>query len=474
LEEPLRKGVMFCKLASKVAHTKIKGVFQNPKTEGTCLSNIRKGLEALRKDPDMSQKYILDEKALYSTDKTVLLGLLEDMHRAYDRLPPRQRTQNYHADGPYLGSNPRHIQEEQMTIDFTNFPAAKERDTKTAKSQHQSVQRLKASSQSNSTLSRSPKINLSHPFPTDPQGVSNRMTSPTHETLTTGVSFISSANNTLRTIDVSSPTMHTLSHKISSPNTLKKTPELGAKCQNWMNSSKKSPFSGQKDVRMFTFNQRTSGHVSDFGTGGGYGGRGHGYNLLDDEDLRIAQEVVNEELKMSRMLKTWLVSLGLGQSQKPQDGRSTPGSRSQMNHPMEMGALELEGEHLVAWRDGLLLAELVSKLESKRVAGIERNPKNKPQMLHNIKKTLEALRGKQGVNLRYLFDEESIYAGDGRVIRGLLMDVKKAYKNRKITGSRSFVDLNTSGRMGLNSSKTEISGLGDGFAFGSYDNKVSM
>ena len=31
------------------------------------------------------------------------MGLLEDLHRCFDGLPPRKRGQNYFADGPYLG-----------------------------------------------------------------------------------------------------------------------------------------------------------------------------------------------------------------------------------------------------------------------------------------------------------------------------------------------------------------------------------
>lgn len=33
----------------------------------------------------------------------MILGLLEDLHRCFDGLPPRKRGINYFSDGPYLG-----------------------------------------------------------------------------------------------------------------------------------------------------------------------------------------------------------------------------------------------------------------------------------------------------------------------------------------------------------------------------------
>ena len=34
----------------------------------------------------------------------MILGLFEDIHRAFDGLPPRKRGQTYFDDGPYLGA----------------------------------------------------------------------------------------------------------------------------------------------------------------------------------------------------------------------------------------------------------------------------------------------------------------------------------------------------------------------------------
>jgi hypothetical protein len=49
LETILRNGVLLCSLVEKVFAMKLLGVFKNPKTESTCLQNIRKALDVLRK-----------------------------------------------------------------------------------------------------------------------------------------------------------------------------------------------------------------------------------------------------------------------------------------------------------------------------------------------------------------------------------------------------------------------------------------
>lgn len=47
LEASLRNGILLCTLVSKVFRAKITGIFKDPKTESTCLSNIRKALKVL-------------------------------------------------------------------------------------------------------------------------------------------------------------------------------------------------------------------------------------------------------------------------------------------------------------------------------------------------------------------------------------------------------------------------------------------
>lgn len=49
IENLLRNGVLLCTLVERLFKHKLTGVFKEPRTEVTCLQNIRKSLEVLRK-----------------------------------------------------------------------------------------------------------------------------------------------------------------------------------------------------------------------------------------------------------------------------------------------------------------------------------------------------------------------------------------------------------------------------------------
>lgn len=53
-EHLIRNGTMLCELVSKILKVKILGVFELPKTESTCISNVRKALEVLWREKWMS------------------------------------------------------------------------------------------------------------------------------------------------------------------------------------------------------------------------------------------------------------------------------------------------------------------------------------------------------------------------------------------------------------------------------------
>lgn len=58
-------------------------------------------------------------KEILDADSGIILGLLEDLHRLNDGLPPKKRGKNYHRGGPYFGKNYR-------MVPFTNneiFPS---------------------------------------------------------------------------------------------------------------------------------------------------------------------------------------------------------------------------------------------------------------------------------------------------------------------------------------------------------------
>lgn len=55
-ETYIRNGTLLCELAEKITRKPLHGVFKNPKTDSTALSNIRKACESLRKLPMIKQK----------------------------------------------------------------------------------------------------------------------------------------------------------------------------------------------------------------------------------------------------------------------------------------------------------------------------------------------------------------------------------------------------------------------------------
>ena len=104
LEVQLRNGALLCELIELVTQTKVVAYSKKPKNEAQIIGNIRRGLEVLRVNKNMSQKHTWKEKELHKGSKYYLLGLLEDLHRLFDGLPPRTDP-NYYSDGPYYGEN---------------------------------------------------------------------------------------------------------------------------------------------------------------------------------------------------------------------------------------------------------------------------------------------------------------------------------------------------------------------------------
>ncbi|CAG9321173.1 unnamed protein product [Blepharisma stoltei] len=105
----MRNGVLLAELIELLFPHKDIDIIKHPKTDHAALGNIRKSLHILRNDADMSQRHTWKEKQINQGDLGTILGLLEDIHRFADGLPPR-KGDNYYFDGPYLGvfkfSNP--------------------------------------------------------------------------------------------------------------------------------------------------------------------------------------------------------------------------------------------------------------------------------------------------------------------------------------------------------------------------------
>jgi len=89
--------------------------------------------------------------------------------------------------------------------------------------------------------------------------------------------------------------------------------------------------------------------------------------------------------------------------------------------------LLLEGQILEKIKNGVIIAKLIEILERKKIEGINENPKSSASSLHNIKKSLEMIKGKKSIPVKYLYSDIEIHQGQKDVILGFLNSLKNAY-----------------------------------------------
>ena len=76
-EEEIRSGRLFLRITESLLGLKISGGVRNPKTVTSCIQNMRKAMEPLKKSPRMSQRFLWDEKAIIcKMDRGAIFGLL--------------------------------------------------------------------------------------------------------------------------------------------------------------------------------------------------------------------------------------------------------------------------------------------------------------------------------------------------------------------------------------------------------------
>jgi hypothetical protein len=90
----------------------------------------------------------------------------------------------------------------------------------------------------------------------------------------------------------------------------------------------------------------------------------------------------------------------------------------------------LAGEHLKEFKSGEKLCEILEVLERNEFDGLHRNPKTTAAALANIRKALEHLYKKPAFPSKFMYLDDQILVGNGKVIRSLLVQIKKIYKNR--------------------------------------------
>lgn len=97
-----------------------------------------------------------------------------------------------------------------------------------------------------------------------------------------------------------------------------------------------------------------------------------------------------------------------------------------------------------AFRDGVVLAQLIEALEHKEIEGINFNPKTSAAALNNIRRALGALKSNWKIPLTYIYSEQEIHNGDYEAIDGLLKSMKSAYSSKCHRRSKSVSKANKS------------------------------
>jgi hypothetical protein len=270
----LVSGVLLCDLVSRVIKKPIFGVFRSQISESLALSNIKKALQPLRSLRKLGQHFVFSEKEVFQGNLGVILGLLEDLHRYSDKLPPRQRGAEYHSDGPYLG-RPKLRQSTSRRMSFSLF-------TENSR----------------------------------PESPASKFLIQSHSSVVKGRS--------------------------------------------------------QPDSPVVEFDEKLKGFE-------------------------------------------WLRFIGI----------FIPDS------------LDLRQEKILEFRNGEILAEIVGKLEWKKIEGLWQNAVAQAACFHNLNKVFEVLRKKPAFPSYLCFCEEEVFNGDGCVVRALLKEIYKIYK-RTVVSMKAF------------------------------------
>lgn len=101
--------------------------------------------------------------------------------------------------------------------------------------------------------------------------------------------------------------------------------------------------------------------------------------------------------------------------------------------PFEFHCIEIE-----EFKSGVLLCQIVEKLERKSLSGVEMKPKSNAVALYNINKALKVLKAKPTFPSSLMFVEEDISKGVGESVRQLLRAIQKIYKQT----IRSYMKFN--------------------------------
>ena len=86
-------------------------------------------------------------------------------------------------------------------------------------------------------------------------------------------------------------------------------------------------------------------------------------------------------------------------------------------------------DHITEFTTGVLLCNIISRLEKIKIPGIEKDPENKKAALQNISKALSIVKKKTGFPKEIKQLAEEVFQGNGSVIRFLMQEIIKFYNS---------------------------------------------
>ncbi|KAK3275462.1 hypothetical protein CYMTET_16410, partial [Cymbomonas tetramitiformis] len=121
-------------------------------------------------------------------------------------------------------------------------------------------------------------------------------------------------------------------------------------------------------------------------------------------------------------LMTWLLSMAL-----PLPGAVIKGNR--------VCSLPTSRVLVQAFRSGLMLCNLVAKLDGCHLSGINPHPKTFPEAVYNYNRALHVLRQVRGMPRRWLWSAEMLVHGDADAVWGLVGDLHERYRHSPVVRS---------------------------------------
>ena len=94
-------------------------------------------------------------------------------------------------------------------------------------------------------------------------------------------------------------------------------------------------------------------------------------------------------------------------------------------------SIDFNADHLPEFTTGVLLCNIVMKLEGIRIPGIEKEPRTRIEAVGNINKALLVLKKKEGFEKELLGCVDDVFLGNGEVIRRVLKEIMRVYKDKK-------------------------------------------